>query len=116
MAGEVDTFNAHETVAVARLKLASWLYVNRQRLVRRELDQSKQHIVYHFASSPELQALVDQWIQKTGIVDLPMLLRFTEAVSYEIRVAARLRRGEAIDDLRRPRRRAPSPSQIAPTP
>jgi len=91
-------------IVVARLKLASWLCVNNQRLVQRQLDSLGQHVAYYFEPTAETDSLVEQWIKKTGLVDLNTLSRFSESVSFEIRVAARLRRGEDISNLFPPRR------------
>lgn len=87
-------------VIVERLKLASWLYVNNQRLVRRELDSRRQHITYYFELSPQTDALIEQWSTKKGVVDLVTLARFSQSVSYEIKLSMRLRRG---DDFLNPR-------------
>ena len=51
-------------IVVDRLKLASWLYVNHQRLVQRKLDSLGHQISYYFEASDETEALVEQWVQK----------------------------------------------------
>ena len=91
-------------IVIDRLRLASWLYINHQRLVERKLDPQGQHITYCFEASNETASLVEQWIQKRGLVDLATLAKFSNAVSFEIRVAARLRRGEDVSELQEPRR------------
>jgi hypothetical protein len=93
---------------VGRLKLASWLYVNNQRLVQRELDALGQHVAYYFVPTAETDTLVEQWIKKTGFVDLDTLSRYFESVSFEIRIAARLRRGQDVSNLFPPRRKRPT--------
>jgi hypothetical protein len=92
-------------IVVARLKLASWLYVNNQRLVQRQLDSLGQHVAYYFEPTAQTDSLVEQWIKKTGFVDLNTLSRYSESVSFEIRIAARLRRGETISNLFPPRQK-----------
>ena len=84
---------------IHRLKLAAWLHVNRQRLVRRELDINGKHITYYFEMSLQIDALVQQWLEKCGQVDLVTLAKFAEAVSLEIRIATRIRRGEPVSEL-----------------
>ena len=105
-------------IVVARLKLASWLYVNNQRLVQRQLDSLGQHVAYYFEPTAQTDSLVEQWINKTGFVDLNTLSRYSESVSFEIRIAARLRRGETISNLFPPRQKknmmGPRPHTVSP--
>jgi hypothetical protein len=100
-AGEIKRRDGY--VVVDRLRLASWLCVNSQRLACRELDSLHQHVVYYFELTPEIDDLIDQWVRKRGLVNLATLARFSEAVSFEIRIAARLRRGEDTSRLQPPR-------------
>jgi hypothetical protein len=98
------SFDSAELIVVERLRLASWLYVNHQRLVERKLDSLGQHISYYFEASEQTEALVEQWVHKRGVVDLPMLAKYSESVSFEIRIAARMRRGEDTSKMHAPRR------------
>lgn len=95
---------AGHLIVVNRLKLAAWLYVNDQRLVDRRLDALGQHILYYFEDTEQFESLVQQWFEKKGLVDLHTLANFSVAVSFEIRVAARMRRGEDASRLHLPRR------------
>ena len=87
-----------------KLRLASWPYVNHQRLVKRQLDPLGQHIGDYFEASDKIESLVEQWVHKQRLVDVVTLARIFEAVSFEIRIAARLRRGLDISSLQAPRR------------
>lgn len=99
---------AGHLIVVDRLKLAAWLYINDQRLVDRRLDALRQHILYYFEDSEVVESLVQQWVEKKGLVDLHTLASFSVAVSFEIRVAARMRSGEeAASQLHLPRRAKP---------
>jgi hypothetical protein len=101
---------------VRRLKLAAWLYINGQNLVARRLDSDHHHITYYFEYKPEIDQLVEQWLNKRGVVNLQTLIVFAEAVSFEIRTASRLRNGGELAQLRLPRRReqvAPNDSQAS---
>ena len=89
---------------VNRLKLASWLYINNEQLISRRLDPLGQHIIYCFINSDRIEPLVNQWLNKEGVVALHAMAVFAESVSFEIRIAARLRRGEDISSVQPPRR------------
>lgn len=89
---------------VSRLQLAAWLCVNGQKLVDRRLDASRYHVSYYFEHSADIERLVGRWLQKEGTVDLETAAIFAQSVTYEVRIAARLRRGEKITGLHIPRR------------
>jgi hypothetical protein len=70
-------------IVIDRLRLAAWLYINHQRLVERKLDPQGQRISYCFEVSDQTASLVDQWIEKRGLVDLATLAKFSSAVSFD---------------------------------
>lgn len=88
-----------ELFCVSRLKLAAWLCINGQKLVERKIRTNKYHVVYYFERSPDIECLVEQWLRKRGMIDLQTAALFAQCVTYEVRVAARLRRGENISNL-----------------
>jgi len=79
-----------ELVVIKNLKLASWLILRGERLIRRELQENRTAIHYFFHPSHAMDALVAQWEYKTAYEI--NLSRFANVVTSEIRIAARLRR------------------------
>ncbi len=83
----------HDYFVIENLKLAAWLRLNRQRLLRRDL-QVDGKVAYCFAASPDMYPLIVQWETKS---DHELALsRFASLVSFEIRKALKLRRAHGV--------------------
>jgi len=78
-----------EVVYIERLRLAAWMLLNEQRLLRREL-QGNGKIMYVFERSTRTDALMKKWDEKSQ--NEVALSRYSGIVSYEIQTAVRMRR------------------------
>ena len=77
-----------DLIVVDQLKLAAWLRLKDQTLVRRDpLPSGK--MAYTFRRTPSVAALIQAWEDGREIVS--DLRRFSSIVSYEIRLARKRR-------------------------
>lgn len=82
-----------DVVLVESLKLAAFLRLNGERVIRRSL-QTDHRIAYFFARSATIEELIERWRARSkGDVALS---RFASLVSYEIRTALKIRRTSGL--------------------